>query len=276
MNDAGQGLTDQRGSASVSMMNNNLRPGDMPEDASESPSLSTARPGEPPAYELKFVLDEGQAAELEQHFNSWMSLDPHADALLDHAYRITSLYSDTPVFDVFHRVGAHREHKYRVRQYGDQQQAFLELKTKRGSQVSKHRVAIHGHELHWLVNGDAPSAWSGRWYHQALAEHALRPVCQISYLRRAYFGVTSEGRLRLTFDREIQGALVSDWRFNADVETREVNSRRIICEFKYRGAMPTPFKSAIEQFRLIPQGFSKYRALVEAYGLVSPVGEARA
>src|SRR6185436_11302573 len=116
------------------------RPGARPEF--ESPSLATDAPGESPAFEIKFSLDELTAARVEQTFSSWMSLDPHANAVLDHSYRITSLYSDTPAFDVFHRTGSGRRTKFRARQYGESSPIFLERKTKRGRSVAKKRVIV--------------------------------------------------------------------------------------------------------------------------------------
>jgi hypothetical protein len=242
----------------------------------ESPSLATSAPGESPAFEIKFTLDELTAARVEQSFSSWMSLDPHADSRLDHSYRITSLYSDTPGFDVFHRTGSGRRTKFRVRRYGESPSIFLERKTKRGRSVSKKRSAIDVAELEKLTDEKSPAAWNGRWYRDALARRLLRPVCKVSYLRRAYFGITAEGRLRLTFDRGIRGCPAHAWSFDDRREELQLGTGLVICEFKFRGAMPAPFKSAIEQFQLVPRGFSKYRSLVEAFGLVGSKGDRRA
>jgi hypothetical protein len=279
MNDAGDAVAPQ-GRAHGSMVPETersllvQRPESRPEF--ESPSLTTDAPGESPAYEVKFELDELTAARVEQSFSSWMSLDPHADALLDHSYRITSLYSDTPAFDVFHRVGPGRRSKFRVRRYGESQQVFLECKSKHDECVTKRRVAIAESELEWLTDERAPLDWNGSWYRSGLVSRLLRPVCQVSYLRRAYFGVTPEGRLRLTFDREVRGCPTQVWSFDQRSEELRLGKGTVICEFKFRGAMPAPFKAAIEQFQMIPRGFSKYRTLVEAFGLVEPKGGGRA
>jgi hypothetical protein len=41
----------------------------------------------------------------------------------------------------------------------------------------------------------------------------------------------------------------------------------LICEFKFRVAMPGLVRNALQQFSLVPTRFSKYRHCVEALGL---------
>ncbi|MBX3440868.1 MAG: polyphosphate polymerase domain-containing protein [Planctomyces sp.] len=240
---------------------------------SASPSLGSTQTAGSPAYELKFVLDENLAALLERHFSGWLTLDPHADPKLDHCYQITSLYTDTPRFDVFHREPGHRRSKYRVRSYGDSNRVYFEKKTKSGQRVRKTRVAVEAAELRWLAECGADGEWSGNGYRTELLRRSLRPVCQISYLRRAYFACTAEGRLRLTFDRELQGAAASHWTFAAGASPSRFGEGRVICEFKFQKALPSAFKRAIEEFRLEPTGFSKYRTFLESAGLAAPRGE---
>src|SRR5579884_4194362 len=79
--------------------------GGRPAAAIESPSLFAAGADGPPAYELKFLLTEEQAAEVERRVASRLGLDTHADPALGKAYLTTSVYTDTPAFDVFSRNG---------------------------------------------------------------------------------------------------------------------------------------------------------------------------
>ncbi|HVJ68062.1 MAG TPA: polyphosphate polymerase domain-containing protein [Caulifigura sp.] len=238
-----------------------------PESAAhESPSLRAADLAAPPSYELKYALTELDAAGLEQEFSGWMSIDPHADPALDHSYRISTVYTDTPRFDVFHRVPGHYRTKFRLRRYGDSSAVFLERKTKRGRQVSKDRASVDHEHLHRLSASANPD-WPGEEYRLQLARRSLLPVCAVTYLRRAYFGVTDEGRMRVTFDRSLQGQRTNDWDFSAAGSGAPLAEGLVICEFKFRGAMPTAFKRAIARIQMLPGGFSKYRGCMEAHGL---------
>jgi hypothetical protein len=234
---------------------------------SASPSLGSTQSADRPAYELKFVLDELTAASLEREFSSWMMLDPHADPALNHCYRINSLYTDTAAYDVFHRRGAYNRSKFRVRRYGEGSQVFLEKKTKRGQRVRKNRVTAAMHEIKRLADEDADHHWPGQNFRAELLRRSLRPICQIGYARRAYFSCTDEGRLRLTFDRDLRGSLVSNWSFDESRGGLPFAQGRVVCEFKYQGALPIAFKRAIETFHLVPGGFSKYRNCLQAYGV---------
>src|SRR4051794_1221515 len=67
----------------------------------ESPSLLSCS-GEGPAFEMKFLLDAGQAGRVETWAADHMPPDAHADPVLGNGYRILSLYLDTPALDVYH------------------------------------------------------------------------------------------------------------------------------------------------------------------------------
>src|SRR5262249_23101153 len=76
--------------------------------ALQSPSLfgpDTTELDGPPAYELKFLLHEEQAGEVVARVARRLAPDPYGDPALGGAYRTTSVYTDTPQFDVFHRAG---------------------------------------------------------------------------------------------------------------------------------------------------------------------------
>src|SRR3981189_3165235 len=72
----------------------------------ESPSLfgpGAAADGAT-AYEVKFLLTEDQAAEGTAAGAGKLALAPYADPALGNAYLTTSVYTDTPSFDVFYRT----------------------------------------------------------------------------------------------------------------------------------------------------------------------------
>lgn len=227
----------------------------------QSPSLR-GRSGAA-ACELKFVLDEPVAAVVERRLRDVLTLDPHCDPAAG-GYRLTSLYCDTPQWDVYHRHGRHGLCKFRLRRYGDAPQVFLERKSKQGGHVRKRRTTIALDHLPALTNEVADRDWSGAWYQGQLRRNQLRPVCQISYQRQAYFGFDSEGPLRLTFDRQIVGGLTSDWSFAAPLARRTLLEQGVVCEFKFQGVLPSLFKSVIHDLQLVPRGLSKYRTCIAA------------
>src|SRR5439155_22125195 len=103
------------------------------------------------AYELKFLLDETRAQDVEAWAELRLALDPHSDPALGGASRTTSLYFDTPELDVYHRAPSYRRRKFRVRRYGSAPEVFLERKSKWGDRVAKPRTAVPAAELPLLA-----------------------------------------------------------------------------------------------------------------------------
>ena len=228
-----------------------------------------------PAYEIKFPLTETEAAEVERRLSAILAQDPNADPTLGGAYLITSLYTDTPGWSVYLREGAHPYRKYRVRRYGESPGVYLERKTVRARKVRKHREAAALDDLALLPGGDA--GWSGAWFARQVARRELRPVCRIRYQRRALFGECAEGPMRVTFDRDVRGMLAGEWGFGDAGEERVLLPGVVVCEFKFRGTMPSPLKGIMGAMWLNPRGVSKYRACIDAFaGPLGLAGQERA
>lgn len=219
--------------------------------------------------EMKFLLDEPLARRVEEFLAPRMTLDPHADPALGNAYRITSLYCDNPEFEVFHRVGVNRRRKYRIRRYGSDTVLFLERKVKRGEKVRKRRVTIDPRQIEQLSAQSPAAEWPGDWFHRQLQRRRLLPICSVEYLRTAYVAGNDDSPLRLTFDRRIRAACTLDWLPSLTNSATTVLGDSVVVEFKFRGELPPAFKTAIQEFQLVPTGVSKYRHSVQALGLVS-------
>ena len=224
-----------------------------------SPALIPWKRGEAGAYELKFLLDESRAFQVEQFLAGGLVRDPHADPDLGHAYQITTVYCDTPDFDVFHRNGSYRRRKFRLRSYGPDTHISLERKTKSGNQVRKKRTIVSATDLSNLSHSELADHWEGKWFHQHLLNRRLRPVCCISYLRTAFVGMAEEGPMRLTFDRNLSGFTTSDWAPRLSPQAIQFLAGQVVCEFKFRGSMPAQFRAAIQELHLDETGNSKYR-----------------
>jgi hypothetical protein len=238
----------------------------------ESPSLGGSAEGTGPAFEMKFLLSEPTARAIESHLGGRLPLDPHGDPALGGAYRTTTLYLDTAMLDVFHRSPSFRKRKHRLRRYGDAPHIFLERKTREGDRVRKLRTAAPETELALLAEPTPGPDRPGAWFHRALLERGLRPVCLVVYERTAYAGLTSEGPLRLTFDRGLRGTPARDWEV-LPCAGREFLGGSVILEFKFRAALPALFKELVQEFRLCPTAVSKYRRCMQEWG-VREVGRA--
>jgi hypothetical protein len=234
----------------------------------QSPSLDRGHD----AFEVKFLLDEEQAREVEQRLGSLLSLDPHADPQRDNAYRLTTLYCDTPAWNVYRREGRFRLFKCRLRRYGESDKVYLERKSKQRTIVRKKRSTIPLADLARLGR-PANGPWDGRWYHHQLLRNDLSPVCLIEYQRVAYFGRGADGPLRLTFDRQIRGSVMRDWSFDHAAQVHDLLSGFVVCEFKFRDRLPALFKTVMHDLQLTPQGVSKYRRCLEACGYFTPEDE---
>jgi hypothetical protein len=224
-----------------------------------SPALNAGGRGAVSAFEVKFLLSETVAQQVEQRLSKSIQLDTYADPNLQNAYRVHTIFCDTPEFDVFYQVGSYRRRKYRVRRYGNEQCVYLERKTKERDRVRKLRTKIGLDELPLLTAPLADPNWCARWFHDQLLTRRLRPVCSVQYLRTAYVGHDDTGPLRLTFDRQVRGALADGWTLPESFVGQDAFTDRVIVEFKFLGVIPVLFKSVISDLSLESVGNSKYR-----------------
>ncbi len=229
-----------------------------------SPSLSSREVGAK-AYEVKFLIDEQQASQVESWSLEHLQRDPHCNPLSGGAYRIASIYTDTASFDVYHRTPKFRRRKYRLRRYGNESMIHLERKVRRGEQVSKRRTTIPQADSEILSNPLLIADWEGHWFHESLLRKALHPVCQIVYDRTAFLGQCADGPLRLTMDRKIRGLMSTDWTLGNFESAHTLADERVVLELKFRDAMPSLFKQLVTNLQLTPTGFSKYRHCINTW-----------
>ena len=233
-----------------------------------SPSLEgSARPGAQ-AFEMKFLLPDTVARELQTWAMQHLSVDAFADPARDYSYQTTTVYLDTPAFDVLMAAPGFRTRKYRLRRYGNEPLVYLERKSRRGDKVKKRRAKVSESELAYFgqTQSDAESPvteWAGEWFREKVQRLDRRPVCRLTYDRSAFVKSSIEGPLRLTFDRQIRGVLTSDWAPTPVTEGRLILPGEVICEFKFRDALPAVFKQVIADMQLQPASVSKYRRMMQ-------------
>ena len=225
------------------------------------------------AFELKFLLNESQALEVQSRLSPLMTIDPHAAR--GNEYHITTRYCDTGELDVFHRRGRHKHCKFRLRRYDAAPIIFLERKARRGQEVRKRRTTVDLERVAQLVPGAGPLGDDAEWYRRQLARNRVSPVCLIEYQRAAYFAAGVEGPARLTFYRNIVGGNARGWSFERTGEPRPLLADKVVCEFKFRGPMPLLFKSVVQEMRLAACGVSKYRQCIQASGIATEMSSER-
>lgn len=257
-----------------------------------SPALASSQSrGAEAAYEVKCLIPQSLAEELERTLGSRMLVDPFAAKENDGQYRITTLSTDTEARDCFHRSPGYAKRKYRLRRYGSESRLYLEQKTRRGQRVNKRRVATTESELQSVFAlarcmqqaecksttsiqnvADEETLWDLHMFQNRIDSLNLRPVCLMSYQRRAWFAETESGPVRWTLDRSLVGAEWTQWSIDSCSELKPIlQDDQVICEFKFSGGMPSLFKQVVHDYQITPGGFSKYRnCMSKLTGLALP------
>jgi hypothetical protein len=231
-----------------------------------SPSLDS-RENRDAAVEMKFLLTPTVADQIRDWARARLQPDPNAAGSSRDLYRITSLYFDTPNFDVFHRNGSFGRAKYRIRRYGAAEVAFLERKLRTRKMLTKRRSIIRLDDLKRLAEPEPARDWVGHWFHRRILKRGVAPVCQVTYLRAARIAMTNQGPIRLTLDEDLHALPAAGLHF-CDAEGDPILANRIVLELKFRFDLPALFKNLVEEFALNTQSFSKYRTAASALGLV--------
>lgn len=231
-----------------------------------SPSIVGTHEGKATAFELKFLLDGARAGEVLAWARGQLRPDPHGDPARGGAYQTTTLYCDTANWQVYWRAPTYRRRKFRLRRYGAEELVYLERKTRRADRVAKLRTVAALGELPLLAAPPGPD-WPCGWFHRQLTARQLRPALLVSYDRVALIGEAAEGSLRLTFDRELHGRPWHGWELPAAWDGAAFLRGQVICEMKFRTALPPLFKELMARFKLAPSKASKYRHGVAACGI---------
>jgi hypothetical protein len=231
-----------------------------------SPSLvnGAAREQQADAYELKFLLPAGAAEQAEAWARQRLTPDVHGDS---GRYLTTSLYCDTPTFDVYHRSAGFKRAKYRLRRYGDSDTIFLERKRRKGDVVAKRRDAVVSQELSLLGNSDVSLEWPGCWFSRQLQFRGLHPAVRIAYHRTAFMGTSATGPVRLTLDRDVTGVPADGWHVSPVENGKALLEDSVILELKFKATLPPLFLELLSELPSSGQGVSKYRLCVDAWGL---------
>lgn len=233
-------------------------------------------------HEYKYYCTAREMAELLFRARGLMRPDPHAGA--DGAYRVRSLYFDTPEDACYFETedGVDVRDKYRIRIYdGNSGRISLERKSKKNGMTLKCACGIEEQLCRRLMTGqglfaedgmgqtdapDVPDAAAERVRAENLRrsellrrmrERCMRPAVIVEYLRYPF--VEPNGNVRITFDMQI----TSSCDFNGFLEKR-IGGRPIlpngggILEVKWDSHVPEYLKQGMQMNSLQRISFSKY------------------
>jgi hypothetical protein len=237
-------------------------------DVAERATSPGLRAGAGPAFELKFELSQNDVLRMKAWAQRHLNPDPHGE---DGSYQVTSVYCDTPGFDVFHRSAGYKGSKLRLRRYGAASFVFLERKLKKGDRVRKRRVEIVPEELNLLaayMNGVVPPpGWSAGWFLDHAVKKQVAPTCRVGYRRSAFYGVSGGQNVRLTIDENLIGSPTRGWEAQPLWEGRELLPGGALLELKFHDSMPELFRRLLPELPARTARVSKYRRCVRLCGL---------
>jgi len=228
-------------------------------------------------FEFKYYLPIARADALIPHLLTYMAWDPYSVHLPDGAYRVNSLYYDTPRFGCFFdkESGIAKRKKLRLRFYEptarEGMNVFIEMKRKANALIVKDRVSVPyeaglerylDKSIQRLFEDSSADIGFLRellWFYK---KNTLVPKHFITYKRRALVSKT-DSRFRVTFDSNIQ----TTYSNSLDIGGRrlyEVYPGNVVLELKYNNTLPAWFQRIIQRKQLLQLSYSKYNNGIRA------------
>ena len=211
--------------------------------------------------EKKYIVSLGAAAILRQRLAPFMEVDPQA---VGGAYRIRSMYFDTPEADAFWEKydGEAERHKYRLRFYnGDDSFIRLEKKEKIGDLTRKSQARVDRQTAQAMQRGDyellanAEDPLCRAFYAEAKAEK-LTPALTVDYLRTPF--VYRIDNVRITLDTEIRAGSPQTFFQDRRAPFPVLEGGAAILEVKTDDRLPAVLGRVLETVPRQQQSFSKY------------------
>lgn len=193
-------------------------------------------------HELKYLINEGDAAIIAQRLRGVMKMDAHAGK---EGYHIRSLYFDDYWDSAYEDKmgGFSRREKCRIRIYDHNDSIIrLEFKMKQGAYIAKRSAKLTPRELEdiWdgrceqLLRRDDPVC---RHFYEQYVSRVMRPKVYVDYEREPY--VLPEGDVRITFDRNVRAAYPGFPMFHDGlVFHNALEPGKLIMEVKYTEFLP--------------------------------------
>jgi hypothetical protein len=222
------------------------------------------------AREIKFVAALPMGKSVIEWARRHLDADEHGTGTHADQYSTSTVYFETPEFDVYRRSASYGRSKYRIRQYGASEAVFLERKFRTDRLLAKRRTQVPVGDLHRL-RGDRPDhRWDGFWFDRRVRLRRLQPLIQLSYDRVARVTTSATGPVRMTIDTNLQALPLPDYAFLPGLGLPFLEETCIV-EVKYRLSVPAIVKELAAAFGLQPQKVSKFRAGLRALDYPLPV-----
>lgn len=235
----------------------------------------------PSKCEYKYLVPVDRIDALREALLPYTVLDPYAARTGQGEYTVRSVYLDTPDMAAYREKieGVRARRKYRIRsynQYDPEAAAFLEIKRKEGSRVSKFRARLALKDLPSLysngegfggtpqpapqnVDADGIGMFLGR-----CRMLRLRPVVLVVYEREPFLGRVQPS-LRITLDKNLRGAPapLPSALFEDGVSFTAMR-RHCTLEVKFEHGMPGWLREILFRFGLQRRALSKYTLCYDA------------
>lgn len=214
-------------------------------------------------HELKYVLDNLQAAVLAARLPQIMQKDSHSGP--EGRYEIRSLYFDDFRNSCYQDVenGTDPREKFRMRIYNHSDQRIrLELKRKEAGKTFKRSCALTRQQADLLIAGrnipwdDGMDPLLKKFYIWFETRRA-RPAVIVEYDRVPF--VHPDGNVRVTLDLNIRSSTRFDCFFQPRLPSRPImpNGKQLL-EVKYDQLIPDPIYRSIQTNQLQQTAYSKY------------------
>lgn len=212
-------------------------------------------------HEWKHEINSLDRLVLLSRLSAVMKRDSHT---VDGAYRIRSLYFDTPGDMALREKidGVSRREKFRIRYYnGDTSYIVLEKKSKLGGLCAKESCRLTKEEAEQIAQGDA--LWMKDCVRELCCElyvkmrlQGLRPKTIVDYTREPF--VFAPGNVRVTVDRDIRTGISGTDFLNPHALTVSAGESPVILEVKWDEFLPDIIKDAVSLPGRRTSAFSKY------------------
>lgn len=235
-----------------------------------------------PKLEYKYLLPAAAAGALRDVLTRHMQPDTYASLSPESQYTVRSIYLDSPRMSAWREKveGVRYRRKYRIRAYNDAgsaSTAFLEIKEKQGSYLTKYRCGLRVDDVEALVRdrditryvreqrGDGVDPGNASVFFRDYDRKALRPVVLIVYDREAYT-VNGFGDLRVTIDKHLRSAPVREHdAFLHDGALTPVMRQNHILEVKFTRGVPSWLRAELQRHHLRRLALSKYTLSLDAH-----------
>lgn len=214
-------------------------------------------------HEYKYVCNAQENAVAKARVRGILKPDSHVNE--SGAYRIRSLYFDTPGDDCFYenQDGVDVRDKYRIRIYdGNASHITLEKKSKVRQMTLKQSCLMDESLCRRLMEGrgipiDASMPPMLKKLLSEMQLRCMRPVVIVEYLRYPF--VEKNGNVRVTFDENICSSNnISDFLEEKLIFRPILLKGKSVLEVKWDEFLPDYIKNHIQMESFAWSGFSKY------------------